>query len=63
VAPARWDDALGEYLLEWDDVRAAPDPRAVALEFARSVFRHACAVCEWDEALSESAEGRPPPVS
>ena len=54
---------LGEYLLEWDDVRAAPDPRAVALEFARSVFRHACAVCAWDEALADSAEGRPPPVS
>ena len=29
---------------------------------ARS-FRHACAVCGWDEALAASAEGRPPPVS
>ena len=63
LSPARWDDVLGEYLLEWGDVRAAPDPRAVALEFARSVFRHACAVCEWDVALANSAEGRPPPVS
>ncbi len=60
---ARWDDALGEYLLDWDDVRAAPDPHAYALEFARSAFRHACLVCGWDEALAASAEGTPPPVA
>jgi hypothetical protein len=63
LSPARWDDELGEYLLEWDDVRAAPDPEGVALEFARAAFRHACAVCGWDESLAASAEGRPPPVS
>jgi hypothetical protein len=63
LSPGRWDDELGEYLLDWDDVRAAPDPRAVAVDFARAAFRHACAVCEWDDALANSAEGRPPPVS
>lgn len=63
LSPARWDSVLGEYLLDWDDVRTAPDPEGVALEFARRVFRHACAVCEWDAALAASAEGRPPPVS
>lgn len=57
---ARWDEALGEYVLDWDDVRTAPDPHAYALEFARSAFRHACRVCEWDEALAASAEGEPP---
>jgi hypothetical protein len=62
LSPGRWDDALGEYLLDWDDVRSAPDPRAVAVDFARAAFRHACAVCEWDESLAGSAEGRPPPV-
>jgi Family of unknown function (DUF5996) len=60
---ARWDDALGEYVLDWDDVRASPDPHATALEFARSAFRHACAVCGWDETLAASAEGTPPPVA
>ncbi len=60
---ARWDAALGEYVLDWDDVRAAPDPRAFALEFARSTFRHACMVCGWDETLAASAEGTPPPVT
>jgi hypothetical protein len=61
-AAARWDENLNEYILDWDDVRAAADPRAAALEFARSAFRHACAVCGWDAALAASAEGRPPPV-
>jgi hypothetical protein len=61
-AAARWDDALGEYVLDWDDVVAAPDPHAVALAFARSAFQHACLVCGWDGALAASAEGTPPPV-
>ena len=42
---------------------AAPDPHAAALAFARSAFRHACAVCDWDPALAASAEGTPPPVT
>ena len=63
LSPARWDAALGEYILDWDDVRAEPDPRAFALDFARSAFRHACAVCDWDPALTASAEGIPPPVT
>jgi hypothetical protein len=58
----RWDAAMGLYVLDWEDVRTAPDPHAAALEFARSVFRHACVVCEWDPALAASAEGTPPPV-
>jgi Family of unknown function (DUF5996) len=60
---AQWDGALGEYVLEWDDVRAQPDPRAAALDFARAAFRHACAVCGWDPALAASADSTPPPVS
>jgi len=32
------------------------------VEFARSAFRHACIVCEWDPALPASVEGDPPPV-
>ncbi len=62
-ASARWEASLGEYLLDWDDVRASPDPHGFAVEFARSAFRHACLVCEWDPTLLSSAEGRPPPVA
>jgi uncharacterized protein DUF5996 len=62
-AAAHWDAALGEYILDCDDVRTAPDPHALALDFARSAFRHACTVCEWDPGLAASAEGTPPPVA
>ena len=60
---ARWNDEQGLYVLDWDDVRAGDDPHALALEFARSAFQHACLVCGWDKALAASAEGAPPPVS
>jgi hypothetical protein len=60
---ARWEPEMGLFMLDWDDVRAAPDPRAAALEFARSAFQHACIVCGWDPALPASAEGSPPPVA
>ncbi len=62
-AAARWEEALGEYILDWDDVRASPDPHAAGLELARSAFNHACAVCAWDPALAASAEGEPPPIA
>jgi uncharacterized protein DUF5996 len=57
-AAARWDGELGLYILDWDDARGG-----AGLEFARSVFRHACATCDWDSALAATAEGEPPPVS
>jgi len=63
VSPGRWEAALGEYILDWDDVRASSDPSAFALEFARSAFRHACQVCVWDPSLAATAEGIPPPVT
>jgi uncharacterized protein DUF5996 len=59
---ARWDADLGLFVLDWDDVLAAPEPHAYALEFTRSAFRHACRVCDWDPALLASTEGAPPPV-
>jgi hypothetical protein len=61
-AAAHWDPALGEYILDWDDVRSSADPHAAGVEFARSAFRHACMVCDWDPSLRASAEGTPPPV-
>jgi hypothetical protein len=61
-AAARWDGELGEYILDWDEVCADPDPYTTAVTFARSAFQHACAVCAWDPALAASAEGSPPPV-
>jgi hypothetical protein len=60
---ARWEEKVGEFVLDWEDIRESPDPHALALEFAHSAFRHACDVCEWDPVLARSAEGDPPPVS
>jgi hypothetical protein len=62
-ASARWDTALGEFILDWDDVIASPDPHATALEFGRSLVAHACTVCDWDPALAASALGTTPPLS
>lgn len=61
-APGGWNADLGEYLLEWEEIRDEPDPHALALEFAHAVFSHACAVCDWDPALAATAGGVPPPI-
>jgi hypothetical protein len=61
-AAARWEPELGEFVLDWSDVCAGEDPQAAGLAFARSAFRHACERCDWDPALSASAEGTPPPL-
>jgi hypothetical protein len=59
---ARWEPALGEYILDWDDVIRAGDPQAAVVQFARSAISHSCEVCDWDPLLSASAQGSPPPV-
>jgi Family of unknown function (DUF5996) len=58
----RWDAALGEFILDWDDVVAAQDPHATALEFCQSFSQHACHVCGWDPTLASSVTGKPAPV-
>lgn len=60
---AHWEDTLGEYVLDWDDIRTSADPHATALEFTRSAVMHACLVCGWDPTLSASASGTTPPVT
>lgn len=56
LAHGSWNADLGEFVLDSD---AGSD----ALEFARSVTAHACAVCGWNPALAASIEGSPPPVA
>lgn len=63
AAPAaRWEAELGEYVLDWQDAIASPDPGGLALQFARSAFERACVACEWDPALLASTQGAPPPI-
>jgi hypothetical protein len=59
---ARWHGEMGLFVLDWADAVASGDSHAAGLEFARSAFRHACLVCDWQPALLASAEGDPPPV-
>jgi len=59
---AHWNPDLGEFVLDWEDIRSAEDPHALALDFAHSAFGHACDVCAWDPVLAGSAEGRPPAI-
>ena len=59
---ARFDETLGEFILDWDRVVGSDDPFATALDFGRSFVRHACTVCEWDPTLLASLDGVPPPV-
>jgi hypothetical protein len=65
VAPpeARWEPGLGEYILDWNDIRERGDPHGLALQFATTTFREACLACQWDAHLLASAEGSPPPVA
>jgi hypothetical protein len=59
---AKWDPALGEYILDWDDVVASADPFQTAREFTSSAVTFACTACNWDPTLAASAEGMTPPV-
>ena len=56
---ARWDAALGEFVLDYEAVRTAPDPDAALLRFLASTYEAAADLGEWDRAALECAIGRP----
>jgi hypothetical protein len=53
AAAARYDSALGEFLLPYDAVRAAPDPDALVLTFANDVYSAAAERGRWDRQALE----------
>jgi len=58
---ARWEPALREFLLPYDDVRRAGSPRDAILEFCESVYAAGARLAQWDPALvigAESVRGR-----
>ena len=61
VAPAgaRFDAALGEFLLPYERVRTAPDPDAALTAFLQSTYEAAADLAHWDRAALECGEGRP----
>ena len=48
---AAWDANMGEFLLRYDDVRAAGSPEQLILEFCESTYHSAATLAAWDEAL------------
>jgi hypothetical protein len=58
-AAARFDPALGEFLLPYEAVRTAPDPDAALAAFLRSTYEAAADLGRWDRAALECDEGRP----
>jgi hypothetical protein len=61
VAPgaARFDPALGEFILDYEAVRTAGDPDAALLAFLQSTYEAAADLGRWDRAALECAIGRP----
>ena len=49
---ARFDRNLGEFVLPYDAVRSAPDPRKALLEFLDSTFDAAAGLAGWDNDLT-----------
>ncbi|HXT97415.1 MAG TPA: DUF5996 family protein [Polyangia bacterium] len=64
-AAARWEPALGEFVLPYRAVRAAPDPDAAVLAFLESTYLAAADLAHWDRAALERrapAQRRPAPA-
>jgi len=61
VAPeaTRFDAGLGEFLLDYEAVRGAPDPDAALMAFLQSTYEAAADLAGWDRAALECAIGTP----
>jgi len=58
-APAYFDTSLGEWLLDYDAVRIAEDPRATLLGFLQATYDAAADLGGWDRAHLECVPGVP----
>jgi hypothetical protein len=56
---ARFDAALGEFVLDYEAVRQAKDPDAALLAFLDTSYRAAADLAGWDRAALEGPRGRP----
>jgi len=50
---ARWDTQFGEFLLAYEDVRAAESPEAAILDFCQSTYEAGAKLANWDRASLE----------
>ncbi|TFI56978.1 hypothetical protein E2493_17445 [Sphingomonas parva] len=58
-AAARFDTALGEFVLPYEAVRSAADPDAALLAFLETSYAAAADLARWNRAALECALGRP----
>jgi hypothetical protein len=58
-APACFDAAMGEWLLDYDAVRAAPDPEAMLARFLEATYAAAADLGGWDRVALECPTGIP----
>ena len=58
-AAARFEKALGEFILPYEAVRAAADPDALVLDFLASTYAAAADAGRWDRAALECSPGVP----
>jgi hypothetical protein len=56
---AFFSEAVGEFILPYDAVRAAADPDQALLEFLQSTYEAAANAAKWDRDALESALGQP----
>jgi hypothetical protein len=55
-AQAGYSDQLKEFILSYEDVRTAADPRAALLDFCQSTYEAAAKLANWDRAALEKTE-------
>ena len=55
-AGARWDSTMGEFLLDYDDLRKSKDPDGDLLSFFESTFRAGAERAGWDPSLVGSGK-------
>jgi hypothetical protein len=55
VHPGAWNGQIGEFLLPYDEVRAANDPAQAVLDFLQSSYAACADAADWDRAALERA--------
>lgn len=57
---ARYDDALNEFILPYEDVRNAPSPEQAIFDFFQSTYQAGATLARWDRQLLEQSPAVPP---
>ena len=53
VRPGGWNTQLGEFILKYEDVRAAADPDQAVLDFCQSTYEAGAKLLQWDRKALE----------